>query len=80
MQASASRPTAAPEGGANTRIANQYGSDDDDSGALLDSGEGAVSGAVAPRLYYMPRTRSSRVLWLLEEIGGPYELVEIPGA
>ncbi len=30
-----------------------------------------------PRLYYMPRTRSSRVLWLLEEIGGPYDLTEI---
>jgi glutathione S-transferase len=34
----------------------------------------------APRLYYMPRTRSSRVLWLLEEIGAPYELTEIRGA
>jgi glutathione S-transferase len=33
-----------------------------------------------PRLYYMPRTRSSRVLWTLEEIGAPYELTEIPGA
>src|ERR1700733_12052807 len=32
-----------------------------------------------PRLYYMPRTRSSRVLWLLEEIGAPYELTEITG-
>ncbi|HEX3976900.1 MAG TPA: glutathione S-transferase family protein [Solirubrobacteraceae bacterium] len=32
------------------------------------------------RLYYMPRTRSSRVLWLLEEIGEPYELTEISGA
>ena len=32
-----------------------------------------------PRLYYMPRTRSSRVLWLLEEIGEPYELTEIAG-
>ena len=30
-----------------------------------------MSGAVVPRLYYMPRTRSSRVLWLLEEIDGP---------
>ena len=39
-----------------------------------------MSGAVAPRLYYMPRTRSSRVLWLLEEIGGAYELVQLPGA
>jgi glutathione S-transferase len=27
----------------------------------------------------MPRTRSSRVLWLLEEIGEPYELIEIAG-
>ena len=33
-----------------------------------------------PRLYYMPRTRSSRVLWLLKEIGAPYELTEIRGA
>lgn len=33
-----------------------------------------------PRLYYMPRTRSSRVLWLLEEIGAPYESTEIRGA
>jgi glutathione S-transferase len=33
-----------------------------------------------PRLYYMPRTRSSRVLWLLEEIGQPYDLTEISGA
>src|SRR6059058_2850303 len=41
----------------------------------------AVSGlAPAPRLYYMPRTRSSRVLWLLEEIGEPYELTEVAGA
>jgi glutathione S-transferase len=28
----------------------------------------------------MPRTRPSRVLWLLEEIGAPYELTEIRGA
>lgn len=35
--------------------------------------------AQRPRLFYMPRTRSSRVLWLLEEIGEPYELTEIPG-
>jgi glutathione S-transferase len=33
-----------------------------------------------PRLYYMPRTRSSRVLWLLEEIGAPYDSTEIKGA
>ena len=33
-----------------------------------------------PRLYYMPRTRSSRVLWLLEETGAPYDLTEITGA
>jgi glutathione S-transferase len=33
-----------------------------------------------PRLFYMPRTRSSRVLWLLEEIGAPYDLTEIRGA
>ena len=30
-----------------------------------------------PRLYYMPRTRSSRVLWLLEEIGAPCELTKL---
>jgi glutathione S-transferase len=28
----------------------------------------------------MPRARPSRVLWLLEEIGAPYELTEIRGA
>jgi glutathione S-transferase len=33
-----------------------------------------------PRLYYMPRTRSSRVLWVLEEIGAPYDLTEIAGS
>jgi glutathione S-transferase len=32
-----------------------------------------------PRLYFMPRTRSIRVLWMLEEIGEPYELTEIAG-
>ena len=30
-----------------------------------------------PRLFYMPRTRSIRVLWLLEEIGAPFELTAI---
>src|ERR1700727_2820645 len=35
--------------------------------------------ALPPRLYYMPRTRSSRVLWVLEEIGERYELTEIAG-
>jgi len=35
---------------------------------------------IPPRLYYMPRTRSSRVLWLLEEIGAPYDLTEIKGS
>jgi glutathione S-transferase len=39
-----------------------------------------MSGPVLPpRLFYMPRTRSSRVLWLLEEIGEHYELNEITG-
>ena len=39
-----------------------------------------MSGAVSPpRLYYMPRTRSGRVLWVLEELGQPYELTEISG-
>ena len=33
-----------------------------------------------PRLYYMPRTRSSRVLWLLAEIGAPYELTKLAPA
>jgi glutathione S-transferase len=35
---------------------------------------------IPPRLYYMPRTRSSRVLWLLEELGAPYDLTEISSA
>jgi len=39
-----------------------------------------IGPTLPPRLYYMPRTRSSRVLWLLEEIGEPYELTEIAGA
>jgi glutathione S-transferase len=30
-----------------------------------------------PRLYYMPRTRSARVLWMLAEIGAPYELTKL---
>jgi len=30
-----------------------------------------------PRLYYVPRTRSSRVLWLLAEIGAPCELIKL---
>ena len=30
-----------------------------------------------PRLYYMPRTHSSRVLWLLAEIDAPCELVKL---
>jgi glutathione S-transferase len=32
---------------------------------------------IVPRLYYMPRTRSSRVLWLLAEIGAPYQLTKL---
>ena len=30
------------------------------------------------RLYHAPRTRSVRVLWLLEELGLPHELVTVP--
>jgi glutathione S-transferase len=30
-----------------------------------------------PRLFHMPRTRSNRVLWLLNEIAAPYELTVI---
>jgi glutathione S-transferase len=30
-----------------------------------------------PRVFYMPRTRSTRVLWMLEEIGKPYAAVQI---
>jgi glutathione S-transferase len=41
---------------------------------------GRLSEMTAPRLFYMPRTRSSRVLWLLEEIGAPYDSTEIRGA
>src|SRR5438477_7731184 len=40
-----------------------------------------MSAATPPsRLYYMPRTRSIRVLWMLEEIGEPYDLTQIAGA
>jgi glutathione S-transferase len=38
------------------------------------------TGTIVPRLYYMPRTRSSRVLWLLAEIGAPYELTKLAPA
>ena len=30
------------------------------------------------KLYYAPRTRAVRVVWLLEELGLPYELVRVP--
>jgi glutathione S-transferase len=30
-----------------------------------------------PRLFYMPRTRSVRVLWALQEIGAPFESTRI---
>lgn len=33
-----------------------------------------------PRLYFMPRTRSIRALWMLEEIGRDYDLTQIFGA
>lgn len=29
------------------------------------------------KLYWAPRTRAFRILWLLEEIGAPYELVRV---
>jgi glutathione S-transferase len=29
------------------------------------------------RIFYMPRTRSTRVLWALEEIGGPYDATRL---
>jgi glutathione S-transferase len=29
------------------------------------------------RVFYMPRTRSTRVLWMLEEIGEPFDAVQI---
>ena len=31
------------------------------------------------RLYHVPRSRSTRVLWALEEIGQPYELTLMEG-
>ncbi len=31
------------------------------------------------RLYHVPASRSTRVLWLLEEIGRPYELTVMKG-
>ena len=29
-------------------------------------------------LYHSPRSRGSRIIWLLEEIGAPYEIKEVP--
>lgn len=31
------------------------------------------------RLYHVPNTRSTRVLWLLEETGAPYDLTLMTG-
>jgi hypothetical protein len=49
---------------------------------VVAEGRGRVAarcdtGLIVPRLYYMPRTRSSRVLWLLAELGAPCELVKL---
>lgn len=30
-----------------------------------------------PRLFYVPKTRSTRVRWVMEELGEPYELVRL---
>src|ERR1700744_3058214 len=30
-----------------------------------------------PRIFYMPRTRSSRVLWALHEVGAPFDATRI---
>lgn len=30
------------------------------------------------KIYHAPRTRSVRILWLLEELGLPYELIKVP--
>ncbi len=40
-------------------------------------GGNAILDPIVSRLYYMPRTRSSRVLWLLAEIGAPYDLAKV---
>jgi glutathione S-transferase len=32
-----------------------------------------------PRLFYMPRTRSNRVLWALDEIGAPFDSTRVTG-
>ncbi len=32
---------------------------------------------MAMKLYWVPRTRAFRILWLLEELGHPYELVRL---
>ena len=36
--------------------------------------------ATPTRLYHLPRSRSTRVLWALEEIGAPFELTLMTGA
>ena len=29
------------------------------------------------RLYHVPNTRGSRVIWMLEEVGEPYDVVRL---
>lgn len=36
-----------------------------------------TSPAMALKLYYVPKTRSTRARWMLEELGVPYELVRL---
>ncbi|MBV0892279.1 glutathione S-transferase family protein [Paracoccus sp. Z118] len=44
---------------------------------MTEPAKGATEGHDTPILWHVPLSRSMRVLWLLEEIGCPYELREL---
>lgn len=48
--------------------------------ATVSPGGAAAREGFAMKLYYVPKTRSSRPRWVLEELGVPYELVRLDPA
>jgi glutathione S-transferase len=45
--------------------------------AMTTAQEDTMTAAGAIKLYFAPRTRAVRILWLLEELGLPYELARV---